>query len=161
MVNDAAPSCGCVAAECAIAHSDVGTGTVYAAALVGRVIAHRTINDVKGSRIEDRAADASRVASESAADNGQDGAAAIEDATAEAAVTIPDGEAGYGDGFARANLEGRARGVAVDGQHVSSGAVDCHAFVHRQFSAGEYNNAGDTGSIDCIAIVCVDECLTQ
>jgi len=35
--------------------------------------------------------------------------------TAEAGVTIPDGEARYGDGFACANLEGRVRGVAVNG----------------------------------------------
>src|SRR4029077_8019145 len=115
VANGATPSRSCVAAECAIAKRDGGTGTVYAAALVGRVIANRTINDVQGSRIEDPAADAPRVASESAADNGQDGGAASEDATAEAGVTIPDGEAGYGDGFAWANLEGRIRGVAVDG----------------------------------------------
>jgi len=161
VVNDAASSRGCVAAECAIANSGVSTGTVYAAALVGRVIANRTINDVQGSRIEDPAADAPRVASERAADNGQDGGATIADATAEAGVTIPNGEARYGDGFACANLEGRVRGVAVNGQHVSSSAVDCDVLADDQFAGSECNHAGNTSGVNRVTIVRDRKRLTQ
>ena len=162
MVNDAAANRrSCVAAECAVGDNRVGAVTVHARALVSRITANCAVDDVQRSGIEDAAAETCCVTAERAADNGQDRGAAVEDATAEPGVTISDCEARYGDGFTGVDLEHRAHGIAVHGQHVTSGAVDCHTLTDDQFPSSECNHAGDTRGINRIAIVRVRERLTQ
>ena len=73
-----------------------------------------------------------RVAAESAVGDGQCCASPIEDATAEAALAVPDRQTGNRDRFTCADLEDTAGGIAVNGENISAGAVDCHALVDQQ-----------------------------
>ncbi|HEY2713133.1 MAG TPA: hypothetical protein VGI60_11515 [Chthoniobacterales bacterium] len=58
-------------------------------------------------------------------------------------------------------MEHDTGGVAVNGQQLGTGAVNNHAIVQDQFPGGEGVDAGDTGGVDRIAILCTPERLTQ
>jgi|SRR5881227_3022679 len=94
------------------------------------------------SRVEDTATESRCVAAERAVNDRQCRDARVQDATAEAALTVPDRQAGNRDRFCTCNsLEDATRGIAAKSQDVGAGAVDCHAFVHEQLAAGERDGA--------------------
>src|SRR5207253_1436493 len=162
-VEDATASFGNrVAAEGTIAdRQNAATRIVDAAALTSHVAAKSAVNNGQRSRIEDAATKPRRVAVERAVNDRQRRGVGVQDGAAFAALTVPDRQAGNRHRFTCNSLEDATRGIAINCQYVSAGAVDSHALIHQQCPGGKCNHAGDTGGVDRIAVVCLRERLTH
>src|SRR5436190_19779770 len=89
------------------------------------------------SRVEDTATESRCVAADRAVNDRQRRDPRVQDATAAAALTVPDRQAGNRDRFCTSNsLEDATRSMAFKCQNAGTGATDYHASVHQKLAAG-------------------------
>jgi len=143
-------------------HQRAAAVVIDAGAGARGVAADSAVSDGQHAAVEDAAAKPSSIAAENAVDNGHCRVALIIDAgTSGAGVAIPDREIRNCNSCTRGDLEHSAEGVAVNCQHVRTGAINCYALVHEQYAAGKCDGAGNSCGINCVAVIRVRERLTQ